>query len=218
MWRAVDSAVRAYLWPLTGERTKPLMVVVTGPPAAGKSTLAGAVSVGLGIPSVARDQVKFSLVRTHNPTDDELRRGGPVAKRTFAAFEAVIHAYVDNGVSVVVEQACERGKGEQFLARFAPEADIAIVYCEVTREVSISRFAARLDDPSRRNVTDHEILAGLRSGAIDHSLFGRMDLPYPSVTLDCGGLDDTGWRDVHSRAVRTVEGWLQERRGGAATV
>lgn len=179
------------------------MVFVTGGPAAGKSTTAAVVAGRTRLPLVSRDTVKASIVRTAAPSPGDLRRGGPVAVQAFVAFEAIVLAHVDHGVSVVVEQAAERGRAEPFVAAVAERARVLFLHVAVSPATSVERFAARIADPGRRNATDHEILVGLRDGSIDHDRFGPLDVDHPIVVLD--GEAPDGWAAVHDAAVAAVE-------------
>lgn len=98
---------------------------------------------------------------------------------------------------MIAEQTLERGRSEGFLRRFEEAATILLIYCQVTRQTSIERFAARVDSPSRRNVTDGEILRGLRSGAIDHARFEPLDPPDRALLLDCENLATEAWERTY---------------------
>ncbi len=80
-----------------------------------------------------------------------------------------------------------------------------LIYCQVTRQTSIERFAARVDSPSRRNVTDGEILRGLRSGAIDHARFEPLDAPYRALLLDCENPATEAWERTYARATAVID-------------
>lgn len=46
---------------------------------------------------------------------------------------------------MIAEQTLERGRSERFLRQFEEAATILLIYCQVTRQTSIERFAARVD-------------------------------------------------------------------------
>lgn len=187
---------------------RPTVIVVTGPPAAGKSTLARLLGVELALPVVSRDAIKFSLVRTERPPPGALRRGGEFAQRSFAVFADVIDVYVDRSVSLVIEQSFERGRGEEFLRRFAGRATLVQVACDVSEATSIDRFARRIQagTRSRPNPTDHEILEMLRDGRIDHASFAPLDLDAPTHVLGCEDIGSPEWeRRVKHLASRLVD-------------
>lgn len=186
------------------DRSRPTIIVITGPPAAGKSSLARLLGVALAFPVVSRDAIKSSLVRTEQPSAGALRRGGELAGRSFAAFAEVIDAHVDRAVSLVIEQSFERGKGEEFLAHFADRAAMVQVACAVSRPTSLARFARRMEDDAhlRSNPTDHEILEMMRDGRIDHRAFAPLDLDVTTHVLDCEDIGEPGW---HRRVDELVD-------------
>ncbi|MEU2389564.1 AAA family ATPase [Streptomyces sp. NPDC007369] len=49
---------------------RPTLLVVSGPPGTGKSTLARALADGLGCPAIIRDEIKQGLVRSAAPSPD----------------------------------------------------------------------------------------------------------------------------------------------------
>lgn len=65
---------------------KSLVVMVSGPPASGKTTMALELSARLGLPLVSRDAIKFSLIRTQRPSE---ATGAPRWANRFAGHRCV---------------------------------------------------------------------------------------------------------------------------------
>ncbi len=81
----------------------PTLVVVSGPPGAGKTTLAHALGRALPCPAVCRDEIKEGMAHAvpgYTPTP-----GDALARRTYATFFALLTLLVDASVSVVAEAA-----------------------------------------------------------------------------------------------------------------
>jgi hypothetical protein len=88
--------------------SQPLFVVVSGPPASGKSTVAPALARQLGLPLVAKDTIKDALVSVLPVPDVEASRQlgrGAVAAMLAVAAESPIGAVIESNLyrSVAVD-------------------------------------------------------------------------------------------------------------------
>ena len=135
---------------------KPLLAVVTGRPAAGKSTLAYRLKDALRVPIVCRDEIKEGHIRTlGGPTnmDSEL------PARVNDAFFATIDLLLDRGVSLVAVAAFQNRVWAPRLEPMLDRADLRIVVCDVSGPVAVERQSERdRQDPDR--VAYHPYTAG----------------------------------------------------------
>jgi predicted kinase len=113
-------------------------VVVSGPPASGKSTLATALAAELDLPLLAKDVVKDALV-------DVL--GAPDVPRSRALGTAAVHvllAVAATAGRAVLESVWHHYAHPPLVALSGPKVE---VFCRCSPEVLSARFAARA--PSR---------------------------------------------------------------------
>lgn len=113
-----------------------LFVVVSGPPASGKSTLAPALARDLGLPLVAKDTIKDALMSVMPVPDVETSRQigrGAVAAMLAVAAESPIGAVIESNFyrSVAVEEL------RQLPGR------VVEVFCRCDRSIARDRYAAR---------------------------------------------------------------------------
>jgi predicted kinase len=113
-----------------------LYVLVSGPPASGKSTIAPVIAEHLGLPLVAKDTIKGALMSVQPPADvEESRR---IGRGAVAAMFAVA---AESSEGAVLESVFHR-------SRALPEARalpgrIVEVFCRCDDAVAGSRYRAR---------------------------------------------------------------------------
>ena len=119
----------------------PVVVVVQGPPAAGKTTVARELAALLHLPLIAKDTIKEALF-------DELGTGDPAwSARLGAATYLVLGALVDEsagtGASLVLEGNFVRGSELEAQLAALPTR-IVQVYCSAPLELLLERYASRV--------------------------------------------------------------------------
>ena len=116
--------------------TQPRFVVVSGPPASGKSTLAPVLARELGLPLIAKDTIKDALMSVLAVPDVETSR--QVGR---AAVAAALALAAESPVGAVIESNFYRSIATEALGRL-PGA-LVEVFCRCDREVARSRYQAR---------------------------------------------------------------------------
>ncbi len=127
---------------------KPLLVIVTGRPASGKTTLAHILAKEIKCPLISRDEIKQGYINTvgvlHSQLDDS------VALDIYEAFFEVIDLFISKGISIIAEAAFQDKLWKPKLLMLLPKAEIKIIICKTTPELTKSRFIKRLaGDPDR---------------------------------------------------------------------
>ncbi|MGW2378313.1 MULTISPECIES: AAA family ATPase [Kitasatospora] len=130
-----------------------MLIVLSGGPGSGKTTLAHALAGALGCPAVCRDELKEGLLHagTRSPNADEAVRD---------AFFEVLDVLVRAGVSVVAEAAYQDRVWRPFLAPLAARTEVRVVHCRVDPALARRRIAERLATGRHRAAhADRELLA-----------------------------------------------------------
>jgi predicted kinase len=157
----------------------PSVVVVTGPPASGKTTLARAIADALGWPLLTKDDIKETLFDTLGIGDRAWSHR--LGAASMELLSKLVREQLEAGRDVVAE-ANFRWPGE------LPDCRIVQVFCDAPADVLLERMRARMRHPGHLE-DDPEHLA-----AVEESLHAD----YAPLPLDGSLLRYTVGDDVRS--------------------
>ncbi|MDE2903914.1 MAG: AAA family ATPase [Chloroflexota bacterium] len=184
---------------------RPTLIVVSGPPASGKTTLAHALAQAIHCPAICRDAIKEGLVSGTESETFVPERGDAANLAATAAFFDVVQLMVRRGVTVVAEAAFQHHRWAPWITRFREVADIRIVNCEADVAVAHERRVRRWrDEPWRRRFhadPDLQQLARTDRSLSDPS-YQPIHLEWPTLVVDTSD----GYRPAFDEIVAFVQG------------
>ena len=184
---------------------RPTLIVVSGPPASGKTTLAHALAQAIHCPAICRDEIKEGLVSGTESETFVPERGDEANQAATAAFFDVVHLMVQRGVTVVAEAAFQHHRWAPWISGFREVADIRVVNCEADVAVAHERRVRRWHDERwrRRFHADPDLQQLAR---IERSPSGPayqpIHLEMPTLVVDTSD----GYRPAFDEIVAFVQG------------
>lgn len=172
----------------------PALVVVSGPPGAGKTTLAHGIARRLGCPAIYRDEIKEGMV--HAAPGFTPGPGDVLSRRTLPVFFGVLELLLRAGVTTVAEAAFQDRLWRPGLEPLRELARIRVVHCVVAAEVARQRQLRRLwDNPLRRAHADSPP-DDPAAHAVIHDGFDRVSLDAPWIDVDTTDGCNPGLGDI----------------------
>lgn len=183
----------------------PTLIVVSGPPASGKTTLAHALAQAIHCPAICRDEIKEGLVGGTEPETFVPELGDAANQAATAVFFDVVHLMVQRSVTVVAEAAFQHHRWAPWITRWSEAANIRIVNCEadvaVTRQRRVRRWR---DEPWRRRFhadPDLRQLARIEPRSSGPA-YQPIHLEFPTLDVDTSD----GYRPAFDEIVAFVQG------------
>lgn len=131
----------------TGARHAPLLVVVSGAPGSGKTTLAQRLGAALHLPVIARDDLQEVMYDTLGVTDaaSSMR----VGRAAFALLALLADRLVSAGVGALVEANYHQDGLEAQVGPLLHKASVAVIHCDGDPEVIARRYLERAERGER---------------------------------------------------------------------
>ncbi len=176
---------------------RPLVIIVTGAPAAGKTTLSRRLARDLRLPLVSKDDIKETLFDTLGWSDDV-----EWARQLGIASWNVLYQHVEHllaaGLSAITESNFEARFADERWRQINVRQDCRFIQllCWADDAIVTQRYVARIADGSRhpghvdRMSTDEYGAASLRSR------YTLLDLPGQQRPVDTGTLGDEGYAEL----------------------
>ena len=152
-------------------RMRPTLIVVSGPPASGKTTLAHALAQAVHCPAICRDEIKEGFVCGATADSFMPSRGDAANHAATTTFFDVVDLMLQRGVTLVAEAAFQHHRWAPRLTAYGELAEVRIINCVVDDAVARQRRRQRwMDEPWRQrfHADPHpERLAGTDPQAVD---------------------------------------------------
>lgn len=177
---------------------KPVLVLISGAPATGKTVLAGRLAEALPVPVIQRDAIKETLFDTLGVGDREWSK--KLGAASFAVFYLSVEIHLKAGQSVIAEAAFHRPYSTRWLDRVRERFDIEVLelHCHADSQTLFHRYMRR-SDTSERHVGHHtgmSIDAQAREWCRQYPVYGPL-----SDSAELFTIDTTDFATVDTEAV-----------------
>jgi predicted kinase len=149
------------------------LIVVTGAPGAGKTTVAQALARELRMPLLAKDDVKEALFDGLGTGDRAWSRR--LGSATYDVLFAVARRLLESGVDCILESNFTNAAP----LRALPARRVTQVFCSAPPDVALERYATRTRHPGH---LDDLILEGLPAALADET-WRPLDLRGDTITV-----------------------------------
>lgn len=171
-------------------RSPPQLVIVSGAPGSGKSTLATLLADRLGLPMIARDELKEHIADELLPVDVGRHEAIDVAhsqafgRAAYAVLFLVADRLLQADTGLILESNFRRGLSDRELLPRVRQARAVLVHCQAVPEIVVSRYRTRARSDHRHRVhRDDDRLDGLRED-LAAGLFEPLDLGVETIRVD----------------------------------
>jgi predicted kinase len=164
------------------DRSVPLLVTITGPPASGKTTIAQVLARELRLPLVAKDGIKETLFDALGTGDRDWSKR--LGRATFAVMLHWLAIELGAGRAAIAEANFHPGFARALGA--LPAHRMLQLYCTAPRELLLARYGARTRHAGH---LDREVLAEWERGEHD-GLFAPLPTGGELLELDTSGQID----------------------------
>ena len=161
----------------------PSLIVVTGRPGAGKTTLAHRMAEKIRCPLISRDEIKEGFVNT---TGQGGEPGDEIARGIYVVFFDTIKLLLSHRITMVAEAAFQHKVWAPKLEPLREIAHLRIVLCEIDPQLARSRHIERsVADPDREGFhPDATVKANRQGRQTPIDIYDPPHLDVPTLAVD----------------------------------
>lgn len=161
---------------------KPTLVIVTGPPASGKTSIVEQLAKSMKLPLFTKDEIKERFADVLGET--ALEHASELGKGSQLQLVAIAEELVTTGHSVVVESFFHKGITEPQFEPLLHIANTVVVHITADEDSLLQRYTERMDDPSRHEIHNAEGTPEELRKVLQQGLGDPLDLDCPLIVLD----------------------------------
>jgi predicted kinase len=182
---------------------KPLLIIITGRPGSGKTTLAHTLAKELRCPVLSRDEFKEGLVNTFNSSHKEL--GPDVNLTIYNVFFQAAELLLKNNITLIIEAAFQHKNWTQKLEPLLPAARACVILCSVDPQTARERYIQRgLSDANRERFHgDFGGQAATQEMQLPIADYENLKLPVPTLEVDTSNDYQPAIKDIVSFIMQT---------------
>ena len=174
------------------------LILISGAPGTGKTSLARRLSESLPVVVLEKDAIKETLFDTVGEGDREWSR--KLGGATFALLRMFVQLHLDAGQPVIVESTFQPEHDTPWLDRMREQYDFDVLelHCHTNADTAIHRYAQRIDSNDRHS--GHQ--AGMSKDAHVEQLRERYESYGPLTTgAELVTMDTTDFSNVDYAAI-----------------
>lgn len=191
---------------------KPWIVVITGLPGTGKTTLSKQMADALGVPLIAKDAIKEIMYDTIGWSDKEF--SGKLARATFGIIEYVVEENLRTGRSIIVEGNYAPKLASKQFQQWQEQYGCAItqIVCRTDLDVLAQRYLDRLKSGQRHegHIDNNGTFESYRAD-FERRVSAENEDQALAVSGDIKIVDTTDFGTLHAN---TLAEWLEGHRPG----
>jgi predicted kinase len=179
----------------------PVLIIVTGAPATGKTTIARSLATEMGLPLVSKDAIKEELydnLQDADPSDSH--RLGYAAIRLMYSW---VRTMLEANVSLILEANFARTLSTDDLQALFGISRPVLVQCNAPTDEIIDRYVERSETGDRHPVHDDANRVDQLKADLEQGEYDLRTLEIPSITLNTSREDDTDVPDL-ARRIRVM--------------
>ncbi|HLI51253.1 MAG TPA: AAA family ATPase [Thermomicrobiaceae bacterium] len=187
--------------------SQPILILVTGAPASGKTTIAARLAADLGLPLFAKDDIKELLAESLAVSDFEW--SSLTGRASFFLLDWLTTRLLNAGSSLILEANFDRRFLNEWSfprAALKTRASIVEIFCRAEPEVLLGRYKERFESGSRHPIHhDREHFEGPLPHEITGDKFAEPLGLGTAITVDTTSFDRVDYSGILARVRSTIE-------------